>query len=267
MADKPKDTSAGKTEERSRGPVTVVKELLAVDLSTAFALGRVPMRAFAQKLAREIRKSLPKDHWLLGDGTETVIALVADRVEKAGKASKSKGFEVTLEATSDFIEAFSQALCGEEDEDGAKPEKVHHQKIPPEYAKVFGETDGAWIKRVFGLTSSTDAGDMPAIEKQVAAEGTVNWMAKQLVLYGPEKTPGPKQPSVPFKERLADVAQTVDEAVDKTLAPVNHEIEQGLKKWEMFNQARKQKLQAKMQARGQQRSSLLGIFAKWLTKP
>jgi len=201
-------------------------------LSTAFALGRVPMRAFAQKLAHSIKKGLPKDHWLLGDGTETVIALLADRVEKAGKASKSKGFEVTLEATSDFIEAFSQALCGEDDkDDAAKTGKKASATLPPpdsEPLKEVAVKDAEFVANVArvlleplptakelkeaGLTMEEF---LAAKDKILAKLAEDWWNQKNLILYGPEKKPEPKVPGVPLKERFETAVKTVNASVGK----------------------------------------------------
>lgn len=214
------------------------------------------------KLAKDhvatVRKWLKPGNPLLHPLMNYGLGALSGRIDEvAGK--KAEPLRTTMRKFSDYVDSFRGELFGKDTGEHGD------MKAAREAVVALSPEDVVWLKKIDDLLALADTPEKMANLKEYSKDaGGVRFEAKQMVLHGPEKKQEPEKPKVPLKERLAGVAQTVDEAVDAALTPVNNELEQWLAKWEMSNQTRRQKIRAKVVP---QKSSRLGKFLRWLTKP
>ena len=188
------------------------------------------------------------------------LGMLSGKVESAAE-HVGEPMKTTLRKFSDFLDGFREKFYGSD-----KKKKTSTTGLDDALVKAIVKIDEAFLKRcddVLGSTDAFDPGAMEAVLKQLEAEATARDKLKRIVLEGPKESPGPEKPKVPLTKRLDETARYLDKAAEKTLGPVNHELEQQVARWKAANQA----LERKVAARGPQRRSLIGMAWHWLSKP
>ena len=237
-----------------------MKKYLGFDLDLNFFASALnpEIDAKAKRDAATAQRYVKSDSFFRSSLASRGLGVLAAALENMGDRQTGV-LRALMKKGADYLESFGTYFYGHSlKEEKSELGDLKSGSLPPEYVKI-AEMDVAWLKRVSELTAATSAGNMPAIEEQVAAEGKVNWMARELALHGPEKKP---EPSVPFRERVADMAEVVDEGINAVLTPVNQELERHLAGVMARNEARRQR----NQARGPSGSLFVKAW-KWLAKP
>lgn len=196
--------------------IDIFKDLVGFDLNTILSLVDPEIDDAAEKLAIQIKKKWPKNHWLFSKPTARGLAVLSSRVEKATKGQPQAAQDVA-EKISDFLDSFRRSL----NDQRADNSMSSHSATAVKEAETFTLLEERFLKRAEKDISEAKVADIAKVKAGLKKEYGALVSIRALV----EKeldSKAPKTPEPP-KKRTKSLAQT--------LRPINAELKTTIKKW------------------------------------
>lgn len=237
---KPKGGDGKKLDEeqiKELKSIPVVKEIfhdfndfLKIDLSTALSAVDDEIHELGTSAGEAAGRKVKRDSFFRGWFMRRFSSVAINRLEQFGK-TLGGWKESGVVKLADFLDSFRQAFFGGKDAADA----VEKEVVTTERAKRFDEGDAKLADDGLDLILTAPPSGIASI-REVNRDRASAWHDyKETIRHGPPKPEVPKEPSVPFSERL----RQVDEEVDRILEPVVDQMEKGLAEFKA-NTARKE---------------------------
>ncbi len=213
----------------------------------------------AEATANRMKKWTRDYPWLRNKAVGSALGAFAAQIEEEAE-KYDEPTKVFFKKASDWFETFSSELLREDSGDAHKSEKKKDQTpLHPELQDALAKASADIVTDSAELIKATPPGGKEAMDEILAGRADSLWKVQDRLLNGPPKPEKPKEPHVPFSERLHQVG----EVVQKTLKPLNEELERGVARLQAHNQ----KLRDEKLATASPRSNSPGAkLLRWLFK-
>lgn len=242
---KAKDGGASITDSFKTGVTSFLEGDFLKDATRSGA--QPTLRRRAEMLAKHLRSFFPSDHPLRSDVSEAVIDFVGDRIRRIAEGRKTWG-GVAVTEIGEFIKMLGEEFCNEENGDGSKaPEKKQAPVVilQPKLQDALTEAGVSLVNDAAELIKATPPSGKEAMDAIQLGRADSLWKLQDRLVNGPQKPEAPKEPGVPFSERLSQCG----EAVERTLKPFNEELERDIAQLKANTARKKAEQQAKRAAK------------------
>lgn len=204
-----------------------IKELFGVDVDLNQVLSTLnpEIKESARKAARAAKEFIPGTSFFRSKLAERGYGWITSTVEKFDKGG---GLEPVFEKLSDFLETFVNEFCSEGDGGTADLKSLNPKlaQAAATFKEKFKEKVGEkfLLGRAPELISATHATDMKPVVEQLKEEAYGLNDVVEAFTHGRPKTPEPKEPKVPFRERFDTAVKAVDASIGKLNAELAPQV-------------------------------------------
>ncbi len=187
-----------------------------LDLNFVASALNPELYAQAKKAAEAANRKIKADSFLRTSLASRGLGMLAAALENMGDRQTGT-LRALMKKGSDFLEFFGVYFYGHSlKEDARKYGDV-------EAAERLTAIDERFLERAFELIVATDEGDTSSVVEQLKEKACGLADVREALAHGRQKPPPePKEPGVPFKERIGTAVKTVDRGIgdfNAALAP------------------------------------------------
>ena len=206
----------------AKGALTgLFSKVFNINWDTVVQVGAPKLRKEAERLANGAKRTFPVDHWSRSDVAEIAYNALVTNVKTAISGLKDGLLKAGMKELLEFAEAFINKFCNEEDGSAGRSSeksKASFKDLPPELQAELTKGRVTMLRDGTELIMATPPSGKGAMDEILAGRADSLWNLQDHVINGPPK---PKEPHIPFSERLDQFG----EAVGAALKPFNEELE------------------------------------------
>lgn len=247
------DDSHGKPKDGDEATAIAAKTALTgffakvfnINWDTVVQVGAPKLRREAERLANGAKKTFAVDHWSRSDAAEIAYNALVTNLKTAIAGLPNGLVKAGMKELLDFSEVFINKFCNEDEgtSAGKSSEKstASFKDLPTELQTAITKANVEIIGDGVELIKATPPSGRKAMMDDLTERADSLWNLQDRLLNGPPKPEVPKEPSVPFSERLSQCG----EAVERTLKPFNEELERDIAQLKAKTERKRAEQQAK----------------------